>query len=855
MKQRTSHKRRGFISMLWMPLTLYLVLLVSAFVVLTLHDTHNVWNAMDETLDFAVARLEQYSNAMSNDRAKSEIRLLDKTAEISSRIAETGQVTDGQLDQYAYAQRLTGIVILDADMNAVVQTTIDGDTAAVLQSILQKPTVREIVDYPVKAYMTRTQVGDRTVDFAAVAREDAPGLVVAYAEREEEDASDMKLETLFSGFTFEMEGAVTVSDGKTIIASSSAEIIGRDVRALEANNIPHAQWDESGRLHIADGMTAWSGKRTAFENYSVYAMFPDLAVYNSRNTILLYGTLIYMATWLCFAWLRAQQSRRALERNSEQARIISAISEIYCFTFLVNVQRGTVRIIKHPVERLMKMDCTWSMNEVVQMQAAQNVAPDFREAFISYCDLTTLPLRLKENPNLTLEFRDPTDKVYLMTTLPQNYDRRGRLESVLMVTQDVTAEKERERDYQLQLEKTAEDAERANIAKTDFLRRMSHDIRTPINGIRGMVEISRRYAGDEAKQEECREKIMTTSGFLLDLVNDVLNMNKLESGAVTLEEKPFNLRQMISEIVTTVEGQAWRENVQVSCKTLAWNHENLIGSPMHLHQVLQNVVGNAVKYNRPGGSVTISCEEKGFDGTTAMFLFTCTDTGRGMSAAFQQHAFEAFAQEESGARTAYKGTGLGLPIAKELAEQMGGEIRFESELGVGTTFYITLPFRVDPNPPEAESAKPEQAASIKGAHVLLVEDNELNMEISQYILEAAGVIVDQAWNGQEAVRRFSESEPGTFDCILMDVMMPLMDGLEATRTIRAMQRPDAATIPIVAMTANTFSEDEQRSREAGMNLFLNKPVDSEKMLQTVLECLKMGGKMLCENLDKNADRV
>ena len=842
MKQRTSHKRRGFISMLWMPLTLYLVLLVSAFVVLTWHDTHNVWKAMDETLDFAVARLEQYSNAMSNDRAKSEIRLLDKTTELSSRIAETGLAADEQLDQYAYAQRLTGIVILDADMNAEAQTTIDGDTAAVLQSILQKPTVREIVDYPVKAYMTRTQVGDRTVDFAAVAREDAPGLVVAYAEREEEDASDMKLETLFSGFTFEMEGAVTVSDGKTIIASSSAEIIGRDVRELEADNIPHVLWDESGRLHIADGMTTWSGKRTAFENYSVYAMFPDLAVYNSRNTILLYGTLIYMAIWLCFAWLRAQQSRRALERNSEQARIISAISEIYCFTFLVNVQRGTVRIIKHPVERLMKMDSTWSMNEVVQMQAAQNVAPDFREAFISYCDLTTLPQRLKENPNLTLEFRDPKDKVYLMTTLPQNYDRRGRLESVLMVTQDVTAEKERERDYQLQLEKTAEDAERANIAKTDFLRRMSHDIRTPINGIRGMVEISRRYAGDEAKQEECREKIMTTSGFLLDLVNDVLNMNKLESGAVTLEEKPFNLRQMISEIVTTVEGQAWRENVQVSCKTLAWNHENLIGSPMHLHQVLQNVVGNAVKYNRPGGSVAISCEEKGFDGATATFLFTCTDTGRGMSAAFQQHAFEAFAQEESGARTAYKGTGLGLPIAKELAEQMGGEIRFESELGVGTTFYITLPFRVDPNPPEAESAKPEQAASIKGAHVLLVEDNELNMEISQYILEAAGVIVAQAWNGQEAVRRFSESEPGTFDCILMDVMMPLMDGLEATRTIRAMQRPDAATIPIVAMTANTFSEDEQRSREAGMNLFLNKPVDSEKMLQTVLECLKMGGK-------------
>lgn len=771
MKRKTSHKRHGFISMFWMPLTLYLVMLVTSFVVLTWHDTRNVWEAMDETLDFAVARLEQYSNVMSNDRAMSEIRLLDKTAELSSRIAEAGLITNEQLDQYAYAQRLTGIVILDADMNTVAQTTIDGDTAAALHSMLQKPTVREIVDYPVKAYMTRTQVGD--------------------------------------------------------------------VKEIEGGRIPHAQWDESGRLHIVDGLKAWSGKRTAFETYSVYAMFPDRAVYNSRNTIILYGTLIYMAIWLCFAWLRAQQSRRALERNSEQARIISAISEIYCFTFLVNVQRGTVRIIKHPIEQLMKRERAWSMNEVVRMQAEHNVAPDFREAFISYCDLTTLAQRLKENPNLTLEFRDPKEKVYLMTALPQNYDRRGRLESVLMVTQDVTAEKERERDYQLQLKKTAEDAERANIVKTDFLRRMSHDIRTPINGIRGMVEISRRYVGDEAKQEECREKIMTASGFLLDLVNDVLNMNKLESGAVTLEEKPFNLRQMVSEIVTMVEGQAWHENVQVSCKTLAWNHENLIGSPMHLHQVLQNVVGNAVKYNCPGGSVTISCEEKGFDGTMATFLFTCADTGRGMSAAFQQHAFEAFAQEESGARTAYKGTGLGLPIAKELVEQMGGKIHFESELGVGTTFYITLPFRVDPNPPKAESAKPEQAASIKGAHILLVEDNELNMEISQYILEGAGAIVAQAWNGKEAVRRFSESEPGTFDCILMDVMMPLMDGLEATRTIRAMQRPDAATIPIVAMTANTFSEDEQRSRAAGMNLFLNKPIDAQKMLSTVAQCLKI----------------
>ena len=353
-----------------------------------------------------------------------------------------------------------------------------------------------------------------------------------------------------------------------------------------------------------------------------------------------------------------------------------------------------------------------------------------------------------------------------------------------------------------------------------------------VRGIRGMVEISRRYVGDEAKQEECREKIMTASGFLLDLVNDVLNMNKLESGAVTLEEKPFNLRQMVSEIVTMVEGQAWHENVQVSCKTLAWNHENLIGSPMHLHQVLQNVVGNAVKYNCPGGSVTISCEEKGFDGTTATFLFTCADTGRGMSAAFQQHAFEAFAQEESGARTAYKGTGLGLPIAKELVEQMGGEVHFESELGVGTTFYITLPFRVDPNPPKAESAKPEQAASIKGAHILLVEDNELNMEIAEFMLKSAGAEVVKAFDGESAVRAFA-ADPAGCDAILMDLMMPAMDGYAAARAIRASGQPRAGTVPIIAMSANAYAEDVKKCLDSGMNAHISKPLFKDVMLRTI----------------------
>ena len=394
-----------------------------------------------------------------------------------------------------------------------------------------------------------------------------------------------------------------------------------------------------------------------------------------------------------------------------------------------------------------------------------------------------------------------------------------------------------ETERRLRQQEMALQAERERM-----IRDLSHDIRTPLNGIRGVTAIAEYYADDMEKQAECRHKVMQASGFLMELVNNVLNMNKLESGEMKPENKPFDLIELLTETASIVEMQGQEYAIHFQMQMGKHKYRHLIGSPLYLKQVLQNIGGNAVKYNRAGGAVTFASEDVAYSDGRAVIKFTCTDTGRGMSREFLVHAFEPFSQENTDARTTFTGTGLGLAITKQMVELMEGTISLKSEQNVGTTISVTIPFRIDVDYTEPqEDAKPADAASLEGVHVLLVEDNELNMEISQYILEGAGAIVAQAWNGQEAVRRFSESEPGTFDCILMDVMMPLMDGLEATRTIRAMQRPDAATIPIVAMTANTFSEDEQRSREAGMNLFLNKPVDSGKMLQTVLECLKMGG--------------
>ena len=354
-----------------------------------------------------------------------------------------------------------------------------------------------------------------------------------------------------------------------------------------------------------------------------------------------------------------------------------------------------------------------------------------------------------------------------------------------------------------------------------------------------MVAISRCCIGDEEKQEACREKILSASGFLLNLVNDVLDMSKLESGQVQLEHVPFDLPELGDGVLSLLETEAQRRGVTLCADRPVLPHPHLLGSPLHLRQVMQNLVGNAIKYNREGGSVHTGCEELSCDGKRCWIRLTCADTGLGMSEEFQKRAFEPFAQEHNDARTAYEGTGLGLAITKELVERMGGTIDFTSKEGEGTTFFLTIPFDIDPDAEQTmETEQPEaQSFSIVGRNILVVEDNDLNMEISRFLLENEGASVTEAWNGKEAVELFARSAPGHFDVILMDVMMPEMDGLEATRRIRAMDRPDARTVPIIAMTANAFSDDIQRSREAGVNEHLSKPLDLPLLLQAIHRCL------------------
>ena len=394
-------------------------------------------------------------------------------------------------------------------------------------------------------------------------------------------------------------------------------------------------------------------------------------------------------------------------------------------------------------------------------------------------------------------------------------------------------EQEREKAYQEELLRAAKKAEAANIAKTEFLQRMSHDIRTPINGIIGMVEVGDHYSDDIEKQADCREKIKYASKTLLELVNEVLDMSKLESGEVVLEEVGFNIDQLSDETVVILEEVAKERNIQIIREGRSIAHPYLIGSPTHVKRVLMNVLSNAVKYNRDNGSIYISYKElESNKPGYSLFEFTCRDTGIGMSKEFQERIFEPFAQEHIGSRSKYVGTGLGMPIAKSLVEKMGGTIEFTSQEGVGTQFVIRIPFKIDEEH-KTEAVKEAPSASIEGLSVLLVEDNELNMEIAKFIIENEGANVTCATNGKEAVNIYKKS-PEFFDIILMDIMMPEMDGYEATKVIRSLD----SKIPIVAMTANAFTEDKIKAKKAGMNAHLSKPLDKDTLVQVVAKLCK-----------------
>ena len=533
---------------------------------------------------------------------------------------------------------------------------------------------------------------------------------------------------------------------------------------------------------------------------------------------------------------KAEQEKlqRALDEAELKNEIISAIGKSYQAIYRIDLQKDFYEEISSDDE-LHRLTGNQGCASVKFKEACnKKVAPEYRALVLPFLDVTTLAERLKTEEFITTEYRMSDGNWHSLRFIAKKRDENGNVTHVLCTVRSSSDAKRRE----MNLLYEAEAAKREAEMKSRFLATMSHDIRTPLNGIIGMINLAEQYADDPEMQKQAREKALESLDYLVSLVNDVLDMNKIQSGNLENHELTFNMADALCELNRMYTQKAARKGIAYKVN---WDNANmkyaaLVGNPVYLGRILSNIADNAIKFSPAGSTITVSNTEEMQPDGRVMLTFRCKDEGVGMSEEFIKHAFDMFAQEKETSRSQYEGTGLGLAIVKQLADRMGGSVTLQSKIGVGTTVTVKLPFKIGQE--EATHRVTDfKNVSIKGIRALVVDDNELNREIAQCILENNGMEVTCAQDGQEAVEIYERSAPGYFGVVYMDIMMPRMNGLDAARAIRAMKRRDAEVIPIIAMSANAFAEDIINSRLAGIDIHLAKPLDEKKMIAALQQCL------------------
>ena len=812
-----------------------IVFLLAVFLVFVhRNDLHEISNLADETISFMESVCQRYDNYAAGNRASELKNAFDK-ADVLAEFTDTQNLEDPDfLLRFAQAQSLSGVLVTDGDLHLAAQADVNGENAYMLWAqILTNRNIKDILQHKNKTFSGSTTISGTEYYLIALARQDADGLVLAYVETAlpSTDIYESSLEKTLDNNTFHKNPKIVITDGTEILATNVPDL--RELHLTE-NGADHLwQRSELTRLHWQN--ETWYGKRSVYGKYFIYIFYPAAEVFTDMLPLVTTAIAIYAC--LCLLLMLSRSNSERLHRKKEQRQLdtIRAISTLYVTSSILHVQEGTIEAIASTPRSQEVLD-QYSRADDVAIQLAQHViAPRFRKEYVEFLDFTTLDERLKGKSSVSAISQDVNGVWFSLYLLPMSYDENGKLKDVLFLSRNINDYKQSEEKHQEELRKAARDAELANAVKSSFLRRMSHDIWTPLNGIRGMASLAEKSLDNPEQARDYIQKILTSSDYLQALMDNVLRMSKLESGQILFEDKPFDLMAVIQDTADFTAVQAENQGVRFTMDCSSITHTHIIGSQVHLRQVMQNILSNAVKFNRPHGSITATCREVSCQDNVMTFEFVCADTGIGMSKEFQSHLFEPFTQEGESARSRYNGAGLGLSIVKEILDKRSGTISVVSTQGHGSTFTVTLPLKVDPS---FAVPVPEVTGSIAGTKVLLVEDNEINMEIAHYLLEDKGAVITEAHNGREALDAFANAEPGTFDVILMDIMMPEMDGLEATKRIRALRRRDASTIPIFAMTANSFLDDIHHYRLAGMNEHLPKPLNPDQLIATIYRYCK-----------------
>lgn len=826
-------------SCFFMPIVLIL-LGISCFCFTNASNIAKLNDTLDETISFVKSRINRYEIYNANDRVKSLVRLLDKSEELSRVLYAEHDFTAQDMDNYAKQQRLTGVLVLDEKLNVSIQTTQDYDAMSLWKKLIDSKYVRDILESPLKTYMTRLRNEGNIYDFAAVARQDAPGVLITYAKKEEvnEKNGDLTMETVFADFPFKMDGSVVISDGTKVVSTNESKLLGLSIEKCNEmyQNTFHESKDHIVRLDSAG--SSWYGRKEKIRDYDIYVFFPAMQVFTMRNVVCLSYILIAIVIFTLFRTVRIHMEQESIMREQKRLQIINALGQAYSFILLIDIKKNTLEVVKSadvagPNYR--KKNLT---NELQKEYIDSMIAPSFQKSYLEFTDMDTMESRLKEHDSISCISQTIKGAWMRSMIVPQKYDEKGNLSTVLLAISDVTEEKEHELEQDRILRNALSSAEHANRAKTAFLNNMSHDIRTPMNAIIGFTSLAAEHLDDREIIRDYLEKISTSGKHLLSLINDVLDMSRIESGSVKIEKTNVYLPDVLEDLKTIILESVHAKQQKLLIKMQDVVHEDIITDKLRLTQVLLNIISNAVKFTPVGGTIHILVEEKASQKAGyAVYSFCIKDNGIGMSKEFQEHVFDSFARERTVTESGITGTGLGMAITKNIVDLMGGTIHLTSKQGEGSEFIVTLECELaDKTVQDKQSSCPKaekKHLDYSGKKVLLVEDNELNREIATEILKSLGMKVDYAADGMEAVEIMSSEAGNQYDMIFMDIQMPKMDGYTATREIRTLKDTKKANVPIIAMTANAFDEDRKKAIKAGMNGHIAKPIDVNVILQNL----------------------
>ena len=801
------------------------------FFLLTASDNKKLNSTLNETFDFVKKRIERYEIYNTNDQVKSLVRLMDKTTELSQVIAQEGNLSEKMLDKYANEQRLTGILVLDRNQKVIEQTTKDGDAMPLWQKLIESDYVCNIAEHPEKTYTTRLRNKGKIYDFAAVARQDAAGILIAYVQKEEvnEINGDLTMASLFSNFPFEMNGCVVICDANKVVSTNQQELTSQSVEEAKSLYKNEFKTGRNGIVYLHSKSGKWYGRQEKIKDYDAYIFFPRHQVYITRNIVCVIYVLLALLLFLLYRVSRNRTEKRSILQDQKRLRMINALGHAYSSISLVNIETENIEIIKSSGD--MKPDQSGGMlsREHLEEVIQQVIAEPFQKAYWEFVDMSTVAKRLEERETLSFTVQTVDERWMTIIIVPQGYDKDGKLCAVLVANRDVTEEKEREIEQDKNLRNALAAAEHANKAKTAFLNNMSHDIRTPMNAIIGFTALATTHIGSTELVLEYLKKIQTSGQHLLSLINDVLDMSRIESGSVRIEYTAVHLPDVLHDLRTIIQGSVHSKQQDLYIDTQDVLHEDIITDKLRLTQVLLNIISNAVKYTPVGGMVNIRVSEKPCrrEGYTTL-IFSVKDNGIGMSPEFCKQVFDSFSREYTVTENGIGGTGLGMAITKNIVDMMGGTIEVESEAGKGTEFTVVLECETS-----GMTVKREPIPELKGARALVVDDDaETCMSVSKMLREIE-MTADWTTSGKEAVLRVKEAyeQNREFKVYIIDWLMPDMNGIETVRRIRMVVGPES---PIIILTAYDWSDIEQEAREAGVTAFVSKPLFLSELREVLM---------------------